>query len=101
VRIRRGGHKRPVVKGQTYGKPKSHGVNQLKLKHSLQAIAEVYQSSFHLSFNFVQPIPNLFLGQGGSQVWRTTRAELLLGCPRLDVQVLRGDSGRPGPQDHP
>uniref|UniRef100_A0A915J2N9 Ribosomal protein L15 n=1 Tax=Romanomermis culicivorax TaxID=13658 RepID=A0A915J2N9_ROMCU len=40
VRVRRGGYKRPVVKGQTYGKPKSHGVNQLKAKRSLQALAE-------------------------------------------------------------
>ena len=30
VRLRRGGRKRPVTKGQTYGKPKTHGVNQLK-----------------------------------------------------------------------
>ncbi|VDP28694.1 unnamed protein product, partial [Soboliphyme baturini] len=40
VRVRRGGHKRPVTKGQTYGKPKSHGVNQLKLAKSLRAVAE-------------------------------------------------------------
>jgi len=40
IRIRRGGRKRPVVKGQTYGKPKGHGVNQLKNERSLQAIAE-------------------------------------------------------------
>lgn len=41
IRIRRGGRKRPVPKGCTYGKPKSHGVNQLKPVRSLQAIAEV------------------------------------------------------------
>lgn len=41
VRVRRGGRKRPVVKGQTYGKPKSHGVNELKFERSLQSIAEV------------------------------------------------------------
>lgn len=41
VRIRRGGRKRPVPKGCTYGKPKSHGVNQLKPVRNLQAIAEV------------------------------------------------------------
>jgi large subunit ribosomal protein L15e len=40
VRIRRGGRKRPVAKGCTYGKPKSHGVNQLKPVRNLQAIAE-------------------------------------------------------------
>ncbi|KRX65872.1 60S ribosomal protein L15 [Trichinella sp. T9] len=41
VRVRRGGRKRKVTKGQTYGKPKNHGVNQLKMKRSLQSIAEV------------------------------------------------------------
>ncbi|KAE9548886.1 hypothetical protein FO519_007911 [Halicephalobus sp. NKZ332] len=40
VRIRRGGRKRQVTKGQTYGKPKTHGVNQLKYTRNLQAIAE-------------------------------------------------------------
>lgn len=42
VRIRRGGRKRPVAKGQVYGKPKSCGVNQLKNQRSLQAVAEVH-----------------------------------------------------------
>lgn len=41
VRVRRGGRKRPVTKGQTYGKPKTHGVNQLKFARNLQAVAEV------------------------------------------------------------
>ena len=40
VRIRRGGRKKPVPKGQVYGKPKSCGVNQLKNQRSLQAVAE-------------------------------------------------------------
>ncbi|CDW55920.1 ribosomal protein L15 [Trichuris trichiura] len=40
IRIRRGNRKRKVTKGQTYGKPKTHGVNQLKPKRNLQAIAE-------------------------------------------------------------
>jgi len=40
VRVRRGGRKRPVVKGQTYGKPKGHGVNELKFERSLQSVAE-------------------------------------------------------------
>uniref|UniRef100_A0A2K6FIG9 Ribosomal protein L15 n=1 Tax=Propithecus coquereli TaxID=379532 RepID=A0A2K6FIG9_PROCO len=30
IRVRRGGRKRPVPKGATYGKPVHHGVNQLK-----------------------------------------------------------------------
>lgn len=41
IRVRRGGRKRPVPKGCTYGKPKSHGVNQLKPYRGLQSIAEV------------------------------------------------------------
>ncbi|XP_075231021.1 ribosomal protein L15 [Lycorma delicatula] len=40
IRIRRGGRKRPVPKGATYGKPKSHGVNQLKPVRNLQSLAE-------------------------------------------------------------
>ena len=40
VRVRRGGRKRPVPKGATYGKPTNHGVNQLKNQRSTQAIAE-------------------------------------------------------------
>ncbi|XP_069174772.1 large ribosomal subunit protein eL15 isoform X1 [Procambarus clarkii] len=40
IRIRRGGRKRPVPKGATYGKPKSHGVNQLKPTRNLQSLAE-------------------------------------------------------------
>ncbi|XP_015792907.1 60S ribosomal protein L15 [Tetranychus urticae] len=40
VRVRRGCRKKQVPKGATYGKPKNHGVNQLKHKRNLQAIAE-------------------------------------------------------------
>lgn len=40
IRIRRGGRKKQVPKGATYGKPKNHGVNQLKPTRNLQAIAE-------------------------------------------------------------
>ncbi|XP_058919650.1 large ribosomal subunit protein eL15-like [Kogia breviceps] len=40
VRVRRGGRKRPVPKGATYGKPVHHGVNQLKLARSLQSVSE-------------------------------------------------------------
>merc|ERR1712212_821686 len=40
IRVRRGGRKRPVPKGATYGKPKSHGVNQLKPVRNLQSLAE-------------------------------------------------------------
>ena len=41
VRVRRGGRKRPVKKGATYGKPTNQGVNQLKFQRSLQSVAEV------------------------------------------------------------
>nr|CAB3265701.1 60S ribosomal protein L15-like [Phallusia mammillata] len=40
VRVRRGGRKRPVPKGATYGKPVHQGVNQLKFARSLQNVAE-------------------------------------------------------------
>merc|ERR1712170_20715 len=40
VRIRRGGRKRPAPKGQIYGKPVHHGINELKNQRSLQAVAE-------------------------------------------------------------
>lgn len=40
VRVRRGGRKRPVPKGATYGKPKTHGVTQLKFQRSLRSVAE-------------------------------------------------------------
>uniref|UniRef100_A0A8C4W8V8 Ribosomal protein L15 n=1 Tax=Gopherus evgoodei TaxID=1825980 RepID=A0A8C4W8V8_9SAUR len=40
IRVRRGGRKRPVPKGATYGKPVNHGVNQLKFARSLQSVAE-------------------------------------------------------------
>ena len=41
VRLRRGGRKRPVPKGATYGKPTNQGVNQLKFQRSLRSVAEV------------------------------------------------------------
>ncbi|XP_041488907.1 60S ribosomal protein L15-like [Microtus oregoni] len=40
VKSCRGGRKRPVPKGATYGKPVHHGVNQLKFARSLQSAAE-------------------------------------------------------------
>lgn len=40
VRVRRGGRKRPVHKGATYGKPTNQGVTQLKYQRSLRATAE-------------------------------------------------------------
>ncbi len=45
VRVRRGGRKRPVPKGATYGKPNNQGVNQLKFQRSLQSVAEVSAKS--------------------------------------------------------
>lgn len=40
IRVRRGGRKRPVPKGQTMGKPTNQGVNQLKYQRSLRSTAE-------------------------------------------------------------
>merc|ERR1711904_505054 len=40
VRIRRGGRKRPVHKGQVYGKPRNAGINHLKARRSLRNVAE-------------------------------------------------------------
>merc|ERR1711988_1412878 len=40
VRIRRGGRKRPVHKGQVYGKPRNAGINHLKARRSLRSFAE-------------------------------------------------------------
>ncbi|KAL8850958.1 MAG: hypothetical protein Q9221_004103 [Calogaya cf. arnoldii] len=40
VRVRRGGRKKPVPKGATFGKPTNQGVNQLKYQRSLKSTAE-------------------------------------------------------------
>lgn len=40
VRVRRGGRKRPVPKGQVYGKPVNQGISQLKFQRNLRAVAE-------------------------------------------------------------
>jgi len=40
VRVRRGGRKRPVRKGIIYGKPKHHGINQLKFQRNHRSVAE-------------------------------------------------------------
>jgi large subunit ribosomal protein L15e len=40
IRVRRGGRKRQVAKGQVCGKPASQGVNHLKPTRNLQSVAE-------------------------------------------------------------
>jgi large subunit ribosomal protein L15e len=40
VRVRRGGRKRPVHKGQVYGKPVNQGITQLKPNRNHRAMAE-------------------------------------------------------------
>jgi len=40
IRIRRGGRKRKVAKGIVFGKPATHGVNELKPERSLKTMAE-------------------------------------------------------------
>merc|ERR1711937_954811 len=39
-RVRRGGRKRPVHKGQVYGKPRNAGITALKARRSLRSVAE-------------------------------------------------------------
>ena len=56
VRVRRGGRKRPVPKGATYGKPTNQGVNQLKFQRSLQATAEVNYLAFVVDYLKTFPI---------------------------------------------
>lgn len=51
--MRRGGRKRPVPKGATFGKPKSHGVNQLKPVRNLQSVAEVCVALLSLKIKFI------------------------------------------------
>jgi len=40
VAVRRGGRKRPNGKGIVYGKPKHHGINEIKFNRNLQSVAE-------------------------------------------------------------
>merc|ERR1711869_64103 len=40
VRFRRGGRKRPVHKGQVYGKPRNAGITALKARRSLRSVAD-------------------------------------------------------------
>lgn len=66
IRVRRGGRKRPVPKGATYGKPVHHGVNQIKFARSLQSIAEVrsnllIQPWFHEATPSVSSVLNVTL----------------------------------------
>ncbi len=70
TRVRRGGRKRPVPKGATYGKPTNEGVNQLKNQRSIQATAEVKVAFFS---------KNPSLGSCWQEVWWSPCPELLLG----------------------
>lgn len=58
IRVRRGGRKRPVPKGCTYGKPKSHGINELKPYRCLQSVAEVIT---FIPFNNPTPFADLMM----------------------------------------
>merc|ERR550519_300199 len=66
VRVRRGCRKRLAPKGATYGKPVHEGVNQLKFQRRIQSVAE--ERAGHGRFESTQ---------------------LLLGCSRLHLQILR------------
>uniref|UniRef100_A0A8C2M921 Ribosomal protein L15 n=1 Tax=Cricetulus griseus TaxID=10029 RepID=A0A8C2M921_CRIGR len=52
IRVRRGGRKRPVPKGATYGKPVHSGVNQLKFARSLQSVAEERAGRLYSTYKF-------------------------------------------------
>ena len=41
MRVKRGGRKRPVPGGNTRGKPKNQGINQLKFERNKRSVAEV------------------------------------------------------------
>jgi len=61
VRVRRGGRKRPVPKGATYGKPANQGVNQLKFQRSLRSVAEVGNLMF--TYTIISELSILTCGQ--------------------------------------
>ena len=108
IRVRRGGRKRPVPKGATYGKPKSHGVNQLKPVRNLQSLAEVRY--FLISFidhciilvNLlitvkatnvsllveINTIQIVIAGKMRSPFRFIKSFEQLLGCSRFNIQIL-------------
>lgn len=81
ISVRRGGRKRPVAKGCTYGKPKSQGVNQLKPYRCLQSVAEV---SFLGRFGMLQGLfpPNIYHDDAYSQIHTEFFNEgyFFLGC---------------------
>lgn len=84
IRIRRGGRKRPVPKGATYGKPKSHGINQLKPTRNLQSIAEV--SIFYpYKVNSWTYALSLLLGTCWPSLWRSPSIKLILGSSRFFI----------------
>lgn len=79
VRVRRGGRKRPVSKGITYGKPVTHGVNHLKNTRGHQAIAEV---------NLILRIVLIYLGPCWKSFGRSPCFEQLPYWSRLLLQIL-------------
>ena len=72
--VRRGSRKRPTHRGVVYGKPKHQGINQIKFARNLQAVAEE---------------------RVGKKAANLEGAQLLLGQPGRDLQVLRGHLRRP------
>ena len=71
VRVRRGGRKRPVPKGATYGKPVNQGVNQLKFQRSHRSIAEVRATLTR-------------------KVWNSLKCLDAKHFPKIDEQLLHG-----------
>ena len=95
ISVRRGGRKRPVHKGCTYGKPKSHGVNELKPYRKLQSVAEVRNNNkLKIGRNLIELF---FSGTRRSPHGWTPCPQLILGRPRCCLQILRSYLHRPTP----
>lgn len=80
IRVRRGGRKRPVPKGATYGKPVHHGVNQIKFARSLQSVAEVREQHLRLWADLLlDTLTSRYFVQWKWSL-KSTRAQVLYVC---------------------
>ena len=87
ISVRRGGRKRPVHKGCTYGKPKSHGVNELKPYRKLQSVAEVSSSrhSFNALYSLFMMKNELYFTDTNSDVISLT----FLRCLKMQKDISK------------
>lgn len=103
TRVRRGGRKRPVPKGATYGKPTNEGVNQLKNQRSIQATAEVWVHLFYWSpcrtvsaESVVPSVSWVLTGLVRTAPSNSTRLSVLTQCTlRSVVTLTSAGSARP------